>query len=243
MMKKYNKFVKENIERFDPYGEEEWNDEELNLLYNTVDKSKFKYIFLPNPVLVGYQKNGKECYCNYYYRHVNNFYDEDYLVYNILYDENPDSKKLESRRWKFNLIRYEDFKRGLVRTRPYVKGKFLPEIEIEFDFFPDFLQKISEEVSTIDDVWISECDEVMTESREWSYLCHSNKQIDWERQLYHLKCEIKYHWLLWFSDSYHSIKELEKMKMLGEKAYKKEQEDLLKIANDILGDILREQDQ
>jgi len=236
-MKKFIQFVREKIENLDPYGEEEWNDEELNILINTADKSKFKHVFLPNPVLVGHHNNGKECYCNYYYRHINEFYDEDYLVYHILYNETHDDKKITSRIWDFNLIRYEDFKKGIVKTRPYVDGKFLFEIEIKFDFFPDFLKKIAEEVSAIDNAWILECDEVMTESREWARLCRLNKPIDWERQLYHMECQIKYEKMLYFSDSLQLIKELKKMKKLGELAYNKEQEELSQILNNLLSEI------
>ena len=82
MIKKYKQYIKEELDHleFDPYGEEDWDDDILNDLYEKVNKSNKKYIFFKKPVLIGHKSdNGKECYCNYYYRHVNSFYDEDYI--------------------------------------------------------------------------------------------------------------------------------------------------------------------
>lgn len=235
IIKNYSYFIKENI--YDPFNEEDLNYDDQDILYKIADKSKFKYIFLPNPVLVGYKSdNKKECYCNYFYRHTNKFYNEDYLVYNILYNERTDNKLINDKLWDFNYIKYEDFKSGLVKTRPYINNRFLDEIDIQFDFFPDFLDKICSEVNKINQEWIDECDEIMNESREWVSLCHysNKKEIDWDRQIYHLECLIKYEELLHFSKPLSLIKELNKMKEMGEILYKKKQEEINNFVMDFL---------
>lgn len=163
-------------------------------------------------------------FCNYYYVHVNPFYDEDYLVFSILYNEKK--SKLYDKDWDFSLINYLDIRRGLHRTSTYNKKKhsFNKPVNLKFEFDDNFLEKLYNSASKLSMDWINKCDEVRKESRDWGRLCHQGQNtkltIDWERQLYHLKCQIFYHRILNGHEDLPSIKELEEMEKLGEESYK-----------------------
>lgn len=97
-MKKYETFVKENKENYEFLTTESdikgITSEELKLVKSLKVISKKSnvenghYIFFKTPVNVG-KLDGKDVLCNYYYLHENNFYDEDYLVFHLLFDEKP----------------------------------------------------------------------------------------------------------------------------------------------------------
>ena len=95
-IKNYKEFINEKVDSDNLTTESEIDgitDKEIDLinkLKKICEKSdigeKDHAIFFENPVVVG-KRSGKDVICNYYNTHVNPFYDEDYLVFHVMYNE------------------------------------------------------------------------------------------------------------------------------------------------------------
>lgn len=160
----------------------------------------------------------------------------------IIYNARKDEKGIVDILWDFNLVNNQDLKIGRIKTRPYINGRFLNEIEIEFNFYNDYMKRILKEVKKIDDEWIKHCDELMDESRDWisrKYAIKTDNEtnvISWERQLYHMECQIQYNRLLHSSEPLYLIEILDEMKRMGEFAYIEKQMKQKKLIDELLND-------
>lgn len=243
-MKKYKTFVKENKEFFTSETDmKNITPEELKLVQSLKDITKKSnvegshYIFLKEPVKVG-SLDGKDVLCNYFYLHENSFYNEDYLVYHILFDEKPSD--LYDKEFDFTLINYGDIKTGVHEIRPYVDGQFQAPVDLHFHFDPNFLEIIYQAASKLDSAWIKKCEDAQKESRDWVRLCNNpeyrNKPlvIDWERQLQHVRSQIFYDKILNNREALPDIKRLKEMEELGETAYKAKQDKQAKLIGKLM---------
>jgi len=250
MIKNYKEFIKENVDSDQLQSELEINgitDKEIfliNKLKEIAKKSNVEEshnIFFKEPVVIG-QRSGKDVICNYYYIHENPYWNEDYLVFHIMYNEKPyKNKQIYDRVWDFSLMNYMDIKRGVHSQRPYKKGEFGKPVNMRFQFDKDFLEKIYNSASKLSDEWIKEVDEVRKESRDWGRMCSNPKgcpNIDWERQLYHAKCSIFYNRILNVHEPVSEINTLKEMEEMGEEAYTAK----MKRQSDLIADIIKDSD-
>jgi len=231
-LKKYNDFLKEDVDDNNLHSEleiEGMTDNEI-LLVNKLKEISLKsnveddhYIFFKTPVKIG-SRSGKDVLCNYFYVYDNSYYNMNYLVFHILYNEKP--SEFYDKEWDFGLMNYFEIKRGVHNQRKMNKsGQFGKPMNYKFQFDKDFLEKLYNETLKLDNDWIKKCDEVRQESRDWARLCHKGKPIiSWERDLYHSKCQIFYHKILDNQEDIPSIKELKEMEELGEVEYNKKME-------------------
>jgi len=250
-IKNYKEFINEKVDSDNLTTESEIDgitDKEIDLinkLKKICEKSdigeKDHAIFFENPVVVG-KRSGKDVICNYYNTHVNPFYDEDYLVFHVMYNERKyKNPRIYDKEFDFSLMNYMDVKRGVHSQRPYKKGQFLKAVNMKFQFNENFLEKIYDSASKLSDEWIKKCDEVRKESRDWSRLCGGNvkSEITWERQLYHTKCQIFYHKILNCQEDLNGIKNLEEMEKDGEEIYKEKMRKQSEMMKGIMDDWLK----
>jgi hypothetical protein len=218
----------------------------LNKLYYTVWPGKdglktTQYLITENKVKVG-KIDGHDAYVTYVYNQSNPFYDEDYIVYNVIYDYQMITTESGYKydKWNFVYINDEDIKTGKHEVSEYVDGKFQPSKMVDINFFVNYKELVYDEVSKPSSINISKKYKEISEKQRYDR-AKKDKSEDFglQYQIDFKECDfIQAKYIKSLEYSTEKIrKELEDLKKLTEEEYNIKSRKEKELWDDIFSDI------
>lgn len=243
-MKTFKEFINENVKDILKGKSEEEIEEVIKnltpiekLKYISTQRSYFKrHIYMQPPLKVG-KVNGTDAIITFYYNHLNEFYDENYLVFNLLFNEHDDTRfGIVDTKFDFTYINHYEI------TKFNHKGSHIhhsnQNLTLEVD--DDYLEKILEIVDTPENKKFN--DEFYKMKDRETDLQHKKDRTEEE--------DFEYEDLMFKTNTISDGKEdlltkdrTAKRRALSSEERKRQDDEMNKIANEILAELLAEEEE
>lgn len=202
-----------------------------------------EFLIAENKVRVG-KIDGHDAFVTYVYNHFNPFYDENYIVYRVIYDYNIITTDSDYKydKWNFTLINDMEIESGEHEVRDYIDGEFKAPRMVKVDFFENYKELVYNEVSKPSSIAISKRYKEVSEKLHYM---RAKKEKDGVND-FGLEYQILFKEQDLISSKYVDVnllkieeieKELDKLKSMTEEEYleqrKKEKENWKKLMKDI----------
>lgn len=214
MIKKFKIFEIKNLD-IDPFGEEDWSDNEIyidklrQISLTVTDGGTGCYtIYLNEPVVIG-KKYDKDIICNYYYSQDND------VIFHVLYDEQ--TSDVYDKEYRFT---YKDYY-GLNKT---------------FDLYENFVEKIYNETIKIGSHILTNDVIERKEFNSKIFAASKNgwRQVDFESRIKYEENKIFLHYIANRNKCELEYKNLHDMKTQGEKVFYENQDRKKAIFDEIM---------
>lgn len=244
-MKTFKQFINENKNTVKNILRPK-SEEEIKEIYGRLSSSeKLKYIsvqrggttgvnnhiYMYPPIKIG-KINNTDAFVTFFYNYINQFYGDNDLVFHIIYNEMED-KKLDDIKFDFTYINYYQ-----IENHNH-KGKFIhhrdQELILEID--NDYLDKIVKISESPDNIKLN--DEYYEMKKEIDRLRHKENMTDEER-LEYTELNMNVDTISNGYESKLSRKNLERRKSMTPEERKKMDDDLSRIAREVLKEIEEE---
>lgn len=195
-----------------------------------------EYLVCENKVHVG-KIDGYDAYVTYLYNHYNPFYDEDYIVFNVIYDYQESIKAsefYEYDRWDSTYINEDDISIGEHEVSDYVDGKFGAPRKIKVEFFDNYQDLVYDEVYKQSSINISKRYHKI--STDLHVMLHSKDKKGLEYQILYQERELLSKKYLNCEKTDKIEKQLDIYKSMTEEEYTEKSERESKLMRDIMKD-------